>query len=186
MGNGEDGRLGRQRRQRRRPAARSTSRRRCVSCCWARTTAARSSTARNRLAGGAPQSGGLLSLLRALPAHSRPSFYELTAPAKHAPFDAGSPPSEFLDEVARLRASSSTTWTTTSTPAAPSASLYELLTALNRFADARQLEGAGKTEEAVAEFERGVLVLRELSSDPRVVPSAAGERTARARSWSMT
>jgi cysteinyl-tRNA synthetase len=41
--------------------------------------------------------------------------------------------------------------------------LYELLTALNRFADARQLEGAGRTEAAIAEFERAVLVLRELS-----------------------
>ncbi len=48
-----------------------------------------------------------------------------------------------------------------------------MLTALNRFADARQLGGVGRTNEAnvfvspipshLAEFERGVLVLRELS-----------------------
>ena len=41
--------------------------------------------------------------------------------------------------------------------------LYELLTALNRFADARQLEGSGRTDAAVAEFDRGVVVLHELS-----------------------
>jgi cysteinyl-tRNA synthetase len=41
--------------------------------------------------------------------------------------------------------------------------LYELLTTLNRFADARQLEGTSRTEAAVAEFDRAALVLRELS-----------------------
>jgi cysteinyl-tRNA synthetase len=40
--------------------------------------------------------------------------------------------------------------------------LYELLTALNRFADARQLEGPAPVA-ALPEFERGVVVLRELS-----------------------
>ena len=60
-------------------------------------------------------------------------------------------------------------------------SLYELLTALNRFADARHLEGAGKTEEAVAEFERGVLVLRELTQILGLFHCAAGEWRRRER-----
>ncbi len=91
------------------------------------------------------------------------SFYELSAPAKHAPFDAGSPPSEFLNDVARLRATFLDNMSDDFNTGGAIGALYELLTALNRFADSRQLEGTGRTEAAVAEFERGVLVLRELS-----------------------
>jgi cysteinyl-tRNA synthetase len=91
------------------------------------------------------------------------SFYELTAPSKHAPFDAGSPPSEFLNAVARLRATFLDCMSDDFNTGGAIGALYELLTALNRFADARQLEGAGRAELAVAEFERGVVVLRELS-----------------------
>ena len=52
-------------------------------------------------------------------------------------------------------------------PATPSTSrigvLFELLTTLNRFADARHLE-TGKSDAAtLAEFRRGVVVMRELS-----------------------
>ncbi|MGH7225680.1 MAG: cysteine--tRNA ligase, partial [Gemmataceae bacterium] len=90
-------------------------------------------------------------------------FHELTAPTKHAPFDTGSSPSEFLNEVARLRATFLDTMSDDFNTGGAIGALYELLTTLNRFADTRQLEGAGRTEEAVAEFERGVLVLRELS-----------------------
>jgi cysteinyl-tRNA synthetase len=91
------------------------------------------------------------------------SFYELTAPTKHAPFHAGSPTSEFLNEVARLRATFLDNLSDDFNTGGAIGALYELLTALNRFADARQLEGTGRTEAAVAEFERGVVVLRELS-----------------------
>lgn len=91
------------------------------------------------------------------------SFYELTAPTKHAPFDAGSPPSEFLNEMARLRATFLDDMSDDFNTGGAIGAMYELLTTLNRFADSRQLEAAGRTEAAVAEFERGVLVLRELS-----------------------
>jgi cysteinyl-tRNA synthetase len=91
------------------------------------------------------------------------TFYELTAPAKHAPFDAGSPPSPFLNDVARLRATFLDSMSDDFNTGGAIGVLYELLTTLNRFADARQLEGTGRTETAVAEFDRGVLVLRELS-----------------------
>src|SRR6185437_15968073 len=91
------------------------------------------------------------------------SFYELTAPTKQAAFDAGSPPSEFLNEVARLRATFLENMSDDFNTGGAIGVLYELLTALNRFADTRQLEGAGRTEGAVAEFDRAALVLRELS-----------------------
>ena len=41
--------------------------------------------------------------------------------------------------------------------------LNELLTTLNRFADARRLESDAAPAEAIAEFRRGTVVLRELS-----------------------
>jgi len=94
--------------------------------------------------------------------HGR-SFHELTAPAKHAAFDAGPSPSEFFNEVARLRATFLDCMSDDFNTGGATGVLYELLNALNRFADTHQLEGAGRTEAALAEFDRGVLVLRELS-----------------------
>src|SRR5581483_5731081 len=91
------------------------------------------------------------------------SFYDLAAPAKLAPFDSGSSPSEFLNEVSRLRSTFLDCMSDDFNTGGAIGALYELLTALNRFADARQLEGTGRTDAAVAEFERGVVVLRELS-----------------------
>ncbi len=41
--------------------------------------------------------------------------------------------------------------------------LYELLTALNRFADARKLESGNAAAADLQAFERGVLILKELS-----------------------
>jgi cysteinyl-tRNA synthetase len=90
------------------------------------------------------------------------SFYDLAAPAKHAPFDE-SPPSEFLNEISRLRSTFLDCMSDDFNTGGAIGALYELLTALNRFADARQLEASGRTQEAVAEFERGAVVLRELS-----------------------
>ncbi len=93
----------------------------------------------------------------------RRGFHELAAPTKHAAFDAGPSPSEFLNEVARLRATFLDCMSDDFNTGGATGVLYELLTALNRFADARQLEGPGRTDAAVAEFDRGVVVLRELS-----------------------
>jgi cysteinyl-tRNA synthetase len=91
------------------------------------------------------------------------SFYELTAPTKHTPFDVGPTPGEFLNEMARLRATFLENMSDDFNTGGAIGALYELLTALNRFADARQLEGPGRTEQAATEFERGVVALRELS-----------------------
>jgi cysteinyl-tRNA synthetase len=90
------------------------------------------------------------------------SFYDLSAPAKQAPFNAPSP-SEFLNEVSRLRSTFLDCMSDDFNTGGAIGALYELLSVLNRFADARQLEGAGRTDATVAEFERGVVVLRELS-----------------------
>jgi cysteinyl-tRNA synthetase len=91
------------------------------------------------------------------------SFYELTAPATHGPFAVGPAPNEFLTEVARLRDTFLEAMADDFNTGAAVGVLYELLTALNRFADARQLEGPAPAAAAVTEFDRGVGVLRELS-----------------------
>ncbi|HEY7327338.1 MAG TPA: cysteine--tRNA ligase [Gemmataceae bacterium] len=91
------------------------------------------------------------------------SFYEVSAPTKQGSFNAGPSPSEFLNDVSRLRSTFLDCMSDDFNTGGAIGALYELLTVLNRFADARQLEGAGRTEATVAEFDRGVLVLRELS-----------------------
>ena len=61
--------------------------------------------------------------------------------------------------------------------------LYELLTALNRFADVQQLEGGKASATSLYEFRRGVLVLRELGHilglfrEPVAAPPPARART---------
>jgi cysteinyl-tRNA synthetase len=91
------------------------------------------------------------------------SFYELAAPTRHASFDLGPPPSAFLNEVSRLRSTFLDCMSDDFNTGGAIGALYELLTALNRFADARQLEGPGRSDAALAEFDRSVTVLRELS-----------------------
>jgi cysteinyl-tRNA synthetase len=91
------------------------------------------------------------------------SFYELSAPVTHGPFEVGPAPNEFLTEVARLRDTFLESMADDFNTGAAVGVLYELLTTLNRFVDARHLEGPAPLAAAVAEFDRGVVVLRELS-----------------------
>jgi cysteinyl-tRNA synthetase len=106
------------------------------------------------------------------------SFYAVEAPRKHGPFETGaSRQREFPDEVARLRATFLECLADDFNTGGAIGVLYELLTALNRFADARQLEGPTPAAGAAEEFERGVVVLRELSGVLglfREPPSAGG------------
>jgi cysteinyl-tRNA synthetase len=88
------------------------------------------------------------------------SFYQLDAPTRLAPFEAG--PGEFLAEVRRLRESFLENMADDFNTGGAVGVLYELLTALNRFADARQLEGANPDAAAADDFRRGVVVLREI------------------------
>ncbi len=90
------------------------------------------------------------------------SFFALNAPAKRGEFATEGRP--FLDEVAKLRTSFLGSMDDDFNTGGAVGVLYELLTALNRFADAKQLEGGSPDAAAVSDFRRGVVVLRELSS----------------------
>jgi cysteinyl-tRNA synthetase len=90
-------------------------------------------------------------------------FYAVAAPTGYAPFDIGQAGGEFLAEVNRLRGAFLDDMADDFNTGGAIGVLYELLTALNRFADARQLEGPAPVAAALPDFERGVVVLRELS-----------------------
>jgi cysteinyl-tRNA synthetase len=87
-------------------------------------------------------------------------FHELKAPTRRTEF---SGTGEFLGEVGRLRQRFLDNMDDDFNTGGAVGVLYELLTALNRFADARQLEGASPDPAALADFRAGVGVLRELS-----------------------
>jgi cysteinyl-tRNA synthetase len=91
------------------------------------------------------------------------SFYQLEAPTRYAATPKGDAPGEFGNEVARLRATFLECMADDFNTGGAVGVLYELLTALNRFADAKQLEGPKPEAGALEEFDRGVVVLRELS-----------------------
>jgi cysteinyl-tRNA synthetase len=112
-------------------------------------------------------------------------FYQVEAPTKFGEFDIGQAAGEFLAEVSRLRATFLEDMADDFNTGGAIGVLYELLTALNRFADARQLEGPAPVAAARPEFERGVVVLRELSQilglfrEPPPAPKADDERLTR-------
>jgi cysteinyl-tRNA synthetase len=91
------------------------------------------------------------------------SFHETQAPASHGPFEVSGAPTEFLAEVVRHRDAFLECMDDDFNTGGAIGVLYELLTALNRFADARQLESGKPDPAAVGDFRRGVLVLRELT-----------------------
>jgi cysteinyl-tRNA synthetase len=104
-------------------------------------------------------------------------LYRLEAPTRHAAFDAGPTPGVFLTEVSRLRDQFLEDMADDFNTGGAVGVLYELLTTLNRFADTSQLEGPSPAAGAKAEFERSVLVLRELGQILglfRAPPAAAG------------
>ena len=92
---------------------------------------------------------------------TKTSFYALSAPAKRGDFQAGE--GEFPAEVARLRQAFLQGMDDDFNTGGAVGTLYELLTSLNRFADARKLEDAAPEAAALEQFRRGTLVLRELS-----------------------
>jgi cysteinyl-tRNA synthetase len=91
---------------------------------------------------------------------TKTSFYTLKAPSKRGSFEAGK--SDFLAGVAKLRDSFLACMDDDFNTGGAVGSLYELLTALNRFADASGLEEAKPDAAALDEFRRGTFVLREL------------------------
>jgi cysteinyl-tRNA synthetase len=108
------------------------------------------------------------------------NFYRLEAPTRQAAFDPGS--SEFLKEIARLRDAFLEDMADDFNTGGAVGVLHELLTALNRFADARQLEGSSPDAGSVEGFRRGVGVLRELGQilglfrEPVAAAPAADDR----------
>jgi cysteinyl-tRNA synthetase len=110
------------------------------------------------------------------------SFYELHAPERLGPVPQGATPSEFCNEVARLRATFLEAMADDFNTGGAIGVLNELLTALNRFADARQLEAPNPAPAAMREFEFGVVVLRELSQilglfrEPATASAAANDQ----------
>ncbi len=94
---------------------------------------------------------------------TRGSFYQVEAPDRQAPFDPGPSPGEFLTEVGRLRQDFLDCMSDDFNTGGAIGVFYELVKALNRFADARQLESTTPAPGPLAEFRRGVVVVRELS-----------------------
>jgi cysteinyl-tRNA synthetase len=94
---------------------------------------------------------------------TREDFYRLAAPARRGPFEV-EPNNPFLADVARLRDTFLMAMDDDFNTGGAVGVLFELLTALNRFADTQQLEGASPTAGDLASFRRGVVVLRELGS----------------------
>jgi cysteinyl-tRNA synthetase len=95
---------------------------------------------------------------------TKTSFYDLQPPRKRRAFDKGGTAAEFIVEVVRLWETFLSHMDDDFNTGGAIGVLFELLTALNRFADNRQLE-AGKASPADLEaFQRGVLALKELSN----------------------
>jgi cysteinyl-tRNA synthetase len=90
------------------------------------------------------------------------SFYQVPAPARYESFDMAGQHVEFLTEVSRLRDAFLASMDDDFNTGGAVGLLYELLTALNRFADTRGLEGGKAEASAHQDFRRGVVVLREL------------------------
>jgi cysteinyl-tRNA synthetase len=91
-------------------------------------------------------------------------FYRLQPPARYAPLDIGAAPGVFLTDVSRLRDQFLECMADDFNTGGAVGVLHELLTTLNRFADTSKLEGPAPTPQAGGDFERAVLVLRELGS----------------------
>jgi cysteinyl-tRNA synthetase len=92
------------------------------------------------------------------------SFFELQAPTRRRAFEQGTGATGFLIEVVRLWETFLSHMDDDFNTGGAIGVLYELLTALNRFADARNLEGGQAAPEDREVFQRGVLHLKELSN----------------------
>jgi cysteinyl-tRNA synthetase len=88
------------------------------------------------------------------------SFHGLSAPVTRTPFEAEG---EFLTEVSRLRDDFLEQMDDDFNTGGAVGTLHKLLSALNRFADARRLEEGKASPADVQAFRRGAVVLKELS-----------------------
>jgi len=93
---------------------------------------------------------------------TKKDFYALEAPRRFMKFEVPTA-NEFLTEVARLRGVFFETMDDDFNTGGAVGVLFELLTLLNKFADARKLEEPGASAEALTQWERGLVVLKELA-----------------------
>lgn len=100
------------------------------------------------------------------------SFFDLQASTKAAAFAAEGTHREFLQEIARLRGTFLEHMDDDFNTGGAIGVLFEMLTMLNRFADAQQLEADGNKAEAIADWRRGLIVLKELSQVLGIFASA--------------
>jgi len=91
------------------------------------------------------------------------NFYKLEPAKTRQPFAAGQPSADFLAEVVRCWEQFLEHMDDDFNTGGAIGILYELLTALNRFADARQLETGGGAAADKQAFLRGATVMKELS-----------------------
>ncbi len=91
------------------------------------------------------------------------SFFDLQAPVLRTSFEPGQPSSEFIAQVVGLWEKFLEHMDDDFNTGGAIGVMYELLTALNRFADQRQLEAGQGVPEDLKAFERGTLVLKEFS-----------------------
>jgi cysteinyl-tRNA synthetase len=95
---------------------------------------------------------------------TKTSFYDLQPPKKRRAFDQGEAAVEFIVEVVRLWETFLSHMDDDFNTGGAIGALFELLTALNRFADSRQLEAGKASPPDLEAFQRGVLALKELSN----------------------
>lgn len=89
------------------------------------------------------------------------SFYELSAPAKRGEFQADN--SELRQEIGQLRGQFLDHMDDDFNTGGAIGVLYEMLTALNRFADSKNLEAASASAQDKETFRQAVVALKELS-----------------------
>jgi cysteinyl-tRNA synthetase len=90
------------------------------------------------------------------------SFYRIEAPRTRTSFDPSGPHADFLGEVKAHRQTFLEHMDDDFNTGGAVGALYDLLTALNRFADAQRLEEPGRSPEAVSALKEGARVLKEL------------------------
>ncbi len=88
------------------------------------------------------------------------NYYQFTAPTQRADFTGSG---EFLTEVGKLRQQFLDCMDDDFNTGGAIGVLYQLLTAVNRFADTRQLESGKPDASAVADFRSSVVVFKELA-----------------------
>jgi len=94
---------------------------------------------------------------------TKEDFYKLQAPTARGSFAVTGAHAEFLTDVARHRETFLECMDDDFNTGGAVGVLYELLTTLNRFADVQDLENTSANPAALQDFQRGALVLKELS-----------------------